>query len=83
MKRPAWKAGGTPTYEALQGWLESARWMEVVMLVSRRQATEGLKRTVMVGSDSGSSGLPERIRRSRRGHRKEAEAGSILTAIRS
>ena len=53
------------------------------MLVSRRQATEGLKRTVMVGSDSGSSGLPERIRRSRRGHRKEAEAGSGLTAIRS
>ena len=52
-------------------------------LMGRRQATEGLKRTVMVGSDSGSSGLPERIRRSRRGHRKEAEAGSGLTAIRS
>ena len=77
MKRPAWKAGGTPTYEALQGWLESARWTEVVMeLVSRRQATEGLKSTVMVGTDSGSSGLPERIRRSRRGHRNQAEVGS-------
>ena len=38
-------------------------------LMGRRQATEGLKSTVMVGTDSGRSGLPERIWRSRRGHK--------------
>ena len=30
-------------------------------LVGRRQATEGLKSTMKVGTDSGSSGLPKRI----------------------
>ena len=30
-------------------------------LVGRRQATEGLKSTIKVGTDTGSSGLPKRI----------------------
>ena len=30
-------------------------------LMGRRQATEGLKSTMKVGTDTGSSGLPKRI----------------------
>ena len=60
VKRPAWKAGGTPTYEALQGWLKSARWMELVMeLGVRRQC---LLRARVTLSTSGLRSCRDRAR---------------------